>query len=133
MKTGATAPRNIDEYIAAFPEDVRKKLERIRATIRRAAPDAEEAIKYQMPTFVLHGNLVHFAAFKDHIGFYPVPAGIEAFKKELGPYVSGKGTVRFPLGQPIPYGLIAKVVKFRVMENLAKVESKRKGTKTRGL
>lgn len=133
MKTGATAPRNIDEYIAAFPEDVRKKLERIRATIRRAAPDAEEDIKYQMPTLVLHGNLVHFAAFKDHIGFYPVPTGIEAFQKEQAPYVSGKGTVRFPLDQPIPYGLIAKMVKFRVMENLARVESKRKRTKTRGL
>jgi uncharacterized protein YdhG (YjbR/CyaY superfamily) len=126
MKTKQTAPTTIDEYIAGFPPDVQEILQKIRATIRKAAPQAEEAIKYQMPTFVLHGNLVHFAAFKNHIGFYPVPTGIEAFKKELAAYEGGKGSVQFPLDQPIPHGLISKIVKFRVKENLAKAEAKGK-------
>ena len=110
----------IDEYIDAFPKDIRFILEKIRKTIRRAAPEAFEAISYQMPTFKLNGNLVHFAAYKNHIGFYPVPSGIEAFKGELAPYIAGKGTLRFPLDKPIPYDLIEKVVTFRVKENLAK-------------
>jgi uncharacterized protein YdhG (YjbR/CyaY superfamily) len=126
MKTRPTQPTTIDEYIAGFPSDVQAILQRIRATIRKAAPQAEETIKYQMPTFVLHGNLVHFAAFKNHIGFYPVPTGIEAFKKELSAYKGAKGSVQFPLDQPIPYGLISRIVKFRVKENLAKAEAKRK-------
>jgi uncharacterized protein YdhG (YjbR/CyaY superfamily) len=127
MKTKQTKPTTtIDEYIAGFPPDVQEILQKIRATIRKAAPQAEEAIKYQMPTFVLHGNLVHFAAFKNHIGFYPVPTGIETFKKELAAYEGGKGSVQFPLDQPIPYGLISKIVKFRVKENLAKAEAKGK-------
>ena len=126
MKDKQTAPTTIDEYIAGFPPDVQAILQKIRATIRTAAPQAEETIKYQMPTFTLHGNLVHFAAFKNHIGFYPVPTGIEAFKKELSIYQSGKGSVQFPLDQPIPYGLISKIVKFRVKENLAKAAAKRK-------
>jgi uncharacterized protein YdhG (YjbR/CyaY superfamily) len=126
MKAKQTAPTTIDEYIAGFPPDVQEILQKIRAIIRKAAPGAEEAIKYQMPTFVLHGNLVHFAAFKNHIGFYPVPTGIEAFKRELAAYESGKGSVQFPLDQPIPYGLISKIVKFRVRENLAKAAKGKK-------
>ena len=122
MKTKPSAPTTIDEYIAGFPPDVQAILQKIRATIRKAAPQAEETIKYQMPTFTLHGNLVHFAAFKNHIGFYPVPTGIEAFKRELSVYKGGKGSIQFPLDQPIPYGLISKIVKFRVKENLAKAE-----------
>ena len=112
----------IDEYIGAFPKDIQAILEKIRKIIRRAAPEAVEAISYQMPTFKLNGNLVHFAAYKNHIGFYPVPSGIEAFKGELAPYIAGKGTLRFPLDKPIPYHLIEKVVLFRVKENLAKMK-----------
>jgi len=126
MKTKPSAPTTIDEYIAGFPPDVQAILQKIRATIRKAAPQAEETIKYQMPTFTLHGNLVHFAAFKNHIGFYPVPTGIEAFKRELSVYKGGKGSIQFPLDQPIPYGLISKIVKFRVKENLAKAEARGK-------
>jgi uncharacterized protein YdhG (YjbR/CyaY superfamily) len=106
----------IDDYIATFPEDVQSILQKVRATIRKAAPKAQEAIKYQIPTFVLKGNLVHFAAFKNHIGFYPTPSGTAEFEKELSRYESGKGSVRFPLDQPIPYALITKIVKFRVKE-----------------
>ena len=120
MRTDPTAPKTIDEYIAGFPQDVQVILEKIRRTVREAAPDAEEAIKYQMPTFRLKGNLVHFAAFKNHIGFYPVPTGIEAFKDELSVYEGGKGSVRFPLDRPIPYDLISRIVQFRVKENLKK-------------
>lgn len=126
MKTGQTAPRNIDEYIAGFPPDIQEILEKIRLTIRKAAPKAEEAISYMMPTFKLHGNLVHFAAFKNHIGLYPAPSGIEAFKEELSVYEGGKGTIRFPLDQPIPYTLIGKIVKFRVQQNLDKAAAKGK-------
>lgn len=122
-----TTPNSIDEYIAGFPPDVQEILEKIRATIKKAAPDAQEAIKYQMPTFVLNGNLVHFAAFKKHIGFYPVPSGIEKFKKELSLYKGAKGSVQFPLDQPIPFTLISKIVKFRVKENLER--SKANGKK----
>lgn len=124
MKTDQTTPKNIDEYIAGFSGDVQKILQTIRITIKKAAPDAEEAIKYQMPTFTLKGNLVHFAAFKKHIGFYPVPTGIEAFKQELSVYKGGKGSIQFPLDKPIPYDLISKVVKFRVQENLKNAETK---------
>lgn len=126
MKTDQTVPQNIDEYIAEFPDDVQLILQKIRATIRAAAPDAEEAIKYQMPTFMLKGNLVHFGAFKKHIGFYPVPSGIEAFKKELSVYEAGKGSVQFPFDKPIPYDLISKIVRFRVQENLKNAEAKKK-------
>ena len=126
MSTNQTKPKNIDEYIAGFPNDVKEILEKIRMTIRKAAPDAEEAIKYQMPTFTLKGNLVHFAAFKKHIGFYPVPTGIEKFKNELSVYEGGKGSVQFPLDKPIPYGLIRRIVKFRAKENLARAEARQK-------
>jgi uncharacterized protein YdhG (YjbR/CyaY superfamily) len=121
-----TAPRDIDEYIAGFPNDVQKILEKIRVTIRKAAPSAEETIKYQMPTFTLNGNLVHFAAFKKHIGFYPVPRGIEPFKDELSVYEGEKSTVRFPLDKPIPFDLISRIVKFRVKKNLERPEAKGK-------
>lgn len=120
-----TQAENIDEYIASFPKDVQKILKEIRATIKKAAPEAEEAIKYAIPTFVLNGNLVHFAAFKNHIGFYPTPNGIEAFKKELAPYASAKGSAQFPLDKPLPLGLITKIVKYRVKENLSKVKAKK--------
>ena len=121
--------RTIDEYIDTFPKDIQAVLEKIRKTIRKAAPGSEEAISYQMPTFKLNGNLVHFAAYKNHIGFYPVPSGIEAFKGELLPYIAGKGTLRFSLDKPIPYDLIEKVVTFRVKENLAKKKKLIRGIK----
>ena len=124
MKSGQPPPKTIDEYIACFPPEVREKLETIRATIRKAAPKAEEAISYMIPTFKLHGNLVHFAAYKNHIGFYPGAGGIAAFKEELAGYETSKGTVQFPLDQRIPYGLIAKIVKFRVAQNLDKAAAK---------
>jgi uncharacterized protein YdhG (YjbR/CyaY superfamily) len=126
MRTDQTAPKNMDEYIAGFPSDVQAILEKIRMTIRKAAPAAEETIKYQIPTFTLKGNLVHFAAYKTHIGFYPAPTGIEKFKKELSIYGSGKGTLRFPLDKPVPFDLITKIVKFRVRETLKRAEAKGK-------
>ena len=125
MKTDPSVPKTIDEYIAAFPNDVQEILGKIRMIIQEEAPDAQETIKYAMPTFTLNGNLVHFAAFKKHIGFYPIPVGIEAFKDELSAYQGGKGSVKFPLDQPIPYALIHKIVKFRVMQNLEKAHTTR--------
>jgi uncharacterized protein YdhG (YjbR/CyaY superfamily) len=118
MKTNQATPQTIDEYIAGFPPDIRVILEKLRATIRKAAPGAEEAMKYRLPTFVLNGNLVHFGAFKQHIGFYATPTGNQQFQKELSAYESAKGSVQFPLDKPIPYGLVSKMVKFRVKENL---------------
>lgn len=118
-------PKNIDEYIAGFPLNVQDILEQIRAAIRESAPDAEEAIKYQIPTFVLKENLVHFAAFKNHVGFYPTPSGIEEFKNELSSYEHAKGSVRFPIDKPIPLKLIRKIVAFRVKEATAKVAAKK--------
>jgi uncharacterized protein YdhG (YjbR/CyaY superfamily) len=126
MKTESTVPGNIDEYIAACPPDVQAILQKIRKTIHAAAPQATEKISYQMPTFVLNGNLVYFAAFKEHIGFYPIPTGIEAFKQELSVYKQGKGSVQFPLDRPIPYDLITRIVKFRVEENMKKAQAKAK-------
>lgn len=116
MKAGSGAPKSIDEYIAGFPREVQEILGQIRMTIRRAAPDAEEAIKYRIPTFVLNGNLVHFAAFKNHVGFYPTPSGIQAFKDELSRYEGAKGSVQFPLDRAMPLRLFEKIVKFRVNE-----------------
>jgi uncharacterized protein YdhG (YjbR/CyaY superfamily) len=115
---------SIVEYIANFPEEVQKILEELRVVIKASAPDAEERISYQMPTFTLQGNLVHFAAYKKHIGFYPTPSGIEAFKPELSRYESAKGSVRFPIDEPLPLELISRIVKFRVAENLKKAETK---------
>jgi len=113
-----TEYKTIDEYINMFPKDVQAILQKMRQTIKGAAPGAAEAISYQMPTFKLNGkNLVHFAAWKNHVGFYPIPSGIEAFKKELEPYEKSKGSVQFPLDKPIPYGLVKKIVLFRVGES----------------
>lgn len=126
MQTEQTTLQSIDAYITAFPNDVQEILQKIRTTIKEAAPDAEEAIKYQLPTFTMNGNLVHFGAFKKHIGFYPTPSGTEEFQDELAVYESGKGSVKFPLDQPMPYDLIAKIVRFRVAENLAKAKSSKK-------
>lgn len=119
-------PSTIDEYIARCPEDVQAILSKIREIIRKAAPNAEETIKYQIPTFVLNGNLVHFAAFQNHIGFYPTPSGITKFQKELSAYKGAKGSVQFPLDAPIPFSLITKIVKFRVKETLEKAATKSK-------
>jgi len=126
MKTEQSSPTTIDDYIAGFPPDVQETLEKLRATIRKAAPDAEEAIKYRLPTFVLNGNLVHFGAFKKHIGFYATPTGNEKFRKELSVYEGAKGSVQFPLDKPIPFGLVSKMVKFRVKENQERAVAKRK-------
>src|SRR5512133_2452972 len=114
----------IDEYITGFPEKTRGILEKLRATIAKSAPDAEETINYGIPTFTLNGNLVHFAAFKNHIGFYPTPSGIEAFRKDLSVYEGAKGSVKFPLEKPLPYDLISKIVKFRVTENLDRTKKR---------
>jgi len=115
----------IDQYIANYSPEIQDILEKIRGVIKVAAPEATEKIGYQMPTFVLHGNLVHFAAFKNHIGLYPAPSGIEAFKQQLSPYKGAKGSIRFPLDQPIPYELISEIVKYRVAENLQKAANKK--------
>ena len=124
MDTNRPQPKDIDEYITAFPPDIQEILQRIRATIREAAPDAQEAISYAMPTFKLYGNLVHFAAFKKHIGFYPTPSGTEKFQQQISGYKAAKGSIQFPLDQPIPYDLITAIVKFRVQENLAAAAAK---------
>ena len=124
MKSDKVGFVSIDEYIATFPEEIQEKLQKMRATIKAAAPKAEEKISYQMPTFFLKGNLVHFAALKNHIGFYPTPSGIEAYKDEASIYESTKGALRFPLDKPLPLTLIRKIVKFRVAENLKKAEAK---------
>ena len=110
--------RTIDEYIAGFPEHVRDILEELRRVIREAAPRAEEAMRYGIPTFRLDGNLVHFAAFRHHIGFYPTPSAIEDFKEELSSYRQAKGSVQFPINKPLPYDLVRKIVKYRVKESL---------------
>ena len=118
--------KTIDEYIAEFPDDIQKRLQELRSTIRKAAPQAEETINYAIPTFTLNGNLVHFAGFKNHIGFYPAPSGIETFKKELSVYEGAKGSVQFPLDKPLPLALVTRIVKFRVKENLEKASTKDK-------
>ena len=110
--------KTMDEYIDTFPEDVRRILNELRQTIKEVVPDAEETINYQIPTFTLNGNLVHFAAFENHIGFYPTPSGMEAFKKELSGYKSAKGSVQFPINEPLPLPLIRRIVEYRVKENL---------------
>lgn len=119
-----TSIKDIDSYIAIYPPDVRKLLEQVRSTIRKAAPDAEEKIGYGIPTFTLHGNLVHFGGFKNHIGFYPGPDAIVAFKKELSIYEGAKGSIQFPIDKPMPLGLITKMVKYRVAQNKEKAVQK---------
>ncbi|RRB07668.1 iron chaperone [Larkinella rosea] len=119
-------PTDFDSYIADFPAETQEVLIQVRETVRKAAPDAGETISYGMPTFTLHGNLVHFAGYKNHIGFYPVPSGIEAFKEELSKFKGAKGSVQFPIDQPMPLELIKRIVEFRVSENLKKAASKPK-------
>lgn len=131
MESEKTAYTTIDEYIALYPAEVQMILNEVRAVIKAAAPEAQETIKYRMPTFTLKGNLIHFAAFKNHIGVYPTPSGTEKFKKELSPYEGSKGAIRFPLGKPIPYDLISQIVHFRVKENLERAEAKAKKKKQR--
>ena len=125
MKTSEPGFNSIDEYIATFPPDIQAILQGLRATIRAAAPEAEEKISYQLPTYFLKGNLVHFAAFKSHIGFYPAPSGIEAFQQELAVYKSSKGAVQFPIDKPLPLELVGRIVQFRVRENLEKAAQKK--------
>jgi uncharacterized protein YdhG (YjbR/CyaY superfamily) len=124
MERKKMAFNSIDEYIATFPQEIQKLLEELRATIKASAPGAEEKMSYQMPTFALKGNLVHFAAWKKHIGFYPTPSGTRAFKHELSIFEGAKGSVKFPIEKPLPLELISKIVMFRVKENLEKAETK---------
>lgn len=134
MDKEKNVPKNIDEYIAVLPEEVKAIMETVRKVIHEAAPEAKETMSYQIPTFDLQGNLVHFAAFRNHIGFYPTPSGMEAFREELSVYKGSKGSVQFPLDQPIPYGLITRIVKYRVQENLdkaAKLSAKKAEKKTK--
>ena len=116
MKKARRKPGSIDEYIGASPESVRGVLEQVRATIRKAAPEATETISYGIPTYFLNGNLVHFAGFGKHVGFYPTPSAISAFQKQLRPYQGARGSVQFPLDAPMPLGLIEEIVRFRVGE-----------------
>ncbi len=117
--------QTIDDYIKSFPVDVQKKLESIRRLVKKLAPEAQEKISYQIPTFYLNGNLVHFAAFKNHIGFYPTPRGVSAFQKELSRYKNGKGSVQFPMDEPLPLDLIKRIVQFRLEKNRKKTATKR--------
>ena len=126
METNNKKPTTIDEYIAGFPRDVGELLKKMRQTIRAAAPNAEETISYRIPAFKFHGILVYFAAFKNHIGFYPRTTAIEKFKMELAAYKGAKGSVQFPLDQPLPLSQVRKIVKFRVKENLEEARAKRK-------
>lgn len=125
MATARATPKSIDEYIAAFPPEVQAVLEKIRVTISDAAPDAQETISYQIPTFTLNGALVHFAGFKKHIGLYPPVKGDAGLVKAVSTYAGEKGNLRFPLDQPIPYDLIERIVKLRVKQNLAKAKAKK--------
>ncbi|MCX6055317.1 MAG: DUF1801 domain-containing protein [Chloroflexi bacterium] len=118
--------KSIDEYIALFPDNIQSILSQLRGVIRKAAPDSEEKISYQMPTFFLKGNLVHFAAYKNHIGFYPTSSGVESFMEEITPYKHSKGAIRFPIDQPIPLDLVEKIVRFRVIENLQRARKTQK-------
>ena len=124
MQAKETQPNTVDEYIAQFPEDVQQLLAKIRALIKETAPEATERMAYGMPGYYLNGPLVYFAGFKHHIGFYPIPSGVEAFKQELSAYKSAKGSVQFPLDKPLPYDLIGRIVKYRLAENLEKTGAK---------
>lgn len=126
MDSRKTRVDSVDMYIASFPEEIRTKLEELRGTIKAAAPEAEEKISYQMPTYFFRGNLVHFAAHKNHIGFYPTPEGIEEFKEAISAYQWAKGSVQFPLDQPLPLDLVSQIVKFRLQQNMARAEAKGK-------
>ena len=120
MESSSLKFRTIDEYISTFPLEIQERLQTMRQTIHQAAPEATEKVSYQMPTFYLNGNLVHFAALKNHIGFYPTPSGISAFLDELKGYVNAKGSVQFPYDLPLPVDLITRIVQMRVQENIKK-------------
>ena len=124
MTSTPTTPQTIDTYIALYPPNVQEILQKIRATIHDAAPDAQEALKYGIPTFVQNGNMISFASYKKHVALYPVPAGNEKFQKEIAPYRAAKSTFQLPLDKPIPYALVTKFVKHRVKEHLASVKTK---------
>lgn len=126
MEENKITSKTIDEYILNFIPEIQEILKTLRKIIKEAAPDAQEKISYQMPTFAFHGNLVHFAAYKKHIGFYPTPSGIEEFKQQLSEYKGAKGSVQFPIEKPLPYELISRIVKFRVIENIKNAEEKLK-------
>ncbi len=127
MKTNQTTPKTIDEYLARFPQEVQTLLQKIRMTIHQAAPGAEEKISYQIPTITLNGDdLICFAGWKKHVALYPAPRGSEEFKEELSAYAGGKGTVQFPFDQPIPFGLIKRIVKFRIKKNRERAEARAK-------
>jgi uncharacterized protein YdhG (YjbR/CyaY superfamily) len=127
MKAAPRVPGSVDEYIAGFPLEVQKILQKIRATIRKAAPRAEEKISYGVPSFSLDGRgFAYFAGYKNHVSVYPAPRGVEQFKKALSAYKGGKGTVQFPLDEPIPFNLITRIVKFRMQESRAKTKTKAK-------
>lgn len=128
MKSKTTIPKDVDEYLLGFPEEVKVKLEQLRHTIRKAAPAAEEMISYGMPGYQYHGMLVYFAGYKNHIGFYATPTGHDAFKKELSVYKEGKGSVQFPLTEKLPLSLVTKIVKFRVKQNLERARLLKKIT-----
>jgi len=125
MEKTKVVPETVDQYIAAFPADVKKRMQQLRKTIKAGAPNADELISYQMPGYKYFGMLVYFAAYKNHIGFYATPTGHAAFKKELSVYKEGKGSVQFPLDQPLPLSLVTKIVKFRVKQNLEKAKAKK--------
>jgi uncharacterized protein YdhG (YjbR/CyaY superfamily) len=129
MERNKNTFKTTDEYILQIPSEVQEILKTLRKVIKESAPNAEEQISYQMPTFILHGNLVHFAAFKKHIGFYPTPSGIDAFIQELSGYKGAKGSVQFPIDKPLPYELISAIVKFRVAEKIKQAEGKLKKKK----
>jgi len=129
MKGNTIPPKTVDEYISKYPEDVQVILQRFRKAIKKAAPDAKETISYQMPAFKQDGMLVYFAGWKTHVGFYPVSSAIREFQTELSKFEGSKGTVKFPIDKPVPYGLISRIVKFRVKENQAKALTKRKKKK----
>ena len=120
MRAEKIKAKDVDEYLSGFPKEIQKKLEELRFAIRKAAPDAKEIISYQMPAYSLNGILVYFAAYKNHIGFYPTASGIKNFKEDFSKYESSKGAVRFPIDQPLPLKLISRIVRFRVKENLEK-------------
>ena len=124
MKNSLAAPRSVDDYIGGFPDELQRVLRRVRRVIQRAVPTADEVICYQMPTYRMEGNLVHFALCKNHLGFYPAPSGIAAFSRQLAGFKTSKGAVQFPLDQPIPLDLIRDIVMFRVKENRAKAAAK---------
>jgi uncharacterized protein YdhG (YjbR/CyaY superfamily) len=129
VKQPPKVPGTVDEYILSFPPAVQSILKKVRATVLKAAPQAEETMKYRLPTLVLNGNLVHFGAFKNHIGFYATPTGNEQFRRELSAYKGAKGSVQFPLSEPIPFNLISKIVRFRVRENMERAAAKKTKSK----